>query len=184
MNNWYTVQPDVLSIFISINQAFVWVITCTLKLIRNILAKAYLLFFYGIVNVGKAALSTILTIKMGSHENSGTTFLTRALTPQPMDFSIVIHTVILKDRQFYLLVLMFNLFWRGVILLLALLAATAETQYQVQRGFCFSMKPKKILFTFTQHCLNKGIYLNVYCIPMSSSTLLFNNLKDLPFWML
>merc|ERR1711997_1071365 len=91
-----------------------------------------LLVLHSIEHISQTTLATVLTVKMGSHENSGTTFLSRALPSQSVNFSIVIHTVVLQYCQFDLLVLMLDLFGSGVILLLTLLATTTKTEDQVK----------------------------------------------------
>ena len=91
-----------------------------------------LLVFHSIEHISQTTLATVLTVKVGGHENSGTTFLSRALTSQSVNFSVVVHTVVLQNCQFDLLVLMFDLFGSGVILLLTFLATTTKTEHQVK----------------------------------------------------
>ena len=53
--------------------------------------SSHLSSFLGVViNVGEAALATILTIKVRSHEDTSTTLLVGALTPQTGDLAIVV----------------------------------------------------------------------------------------------
>ena len=81
---------------------------------------------------------------MCSHENTGSTFLTRAFTSQTMDFSVIVHPVVFQDGQLHLLVLVFDLFGSGVILLLTLLAATTKAEDQVQGGLCKASRGKSV----------------------------------------
>ena len=92
----------------------------------------YLLVLHGIEHIGQAALSAILTVEMGSHEDAGTTLFSGALASQTMNFAVVVHTVVLQHGQFNFLMLVFDLLGSGVILLLALLATTTETKDQVK----------------------------------------------------
>lgn len=94
-----------------------------------------LLVLHSVEHVGKATLAAILTVKVGSHEDAGATLFSRAFTSQTVDFAIVIHTIIFQDGQLNLLMLVFDLFGSGVILLLALLATTTESEDQVKGGF-------------------------------------------------
>merc|ERR1712024_311910 len=94
-----------------------------------------LFFFDGVVDISQTTLATVLAIKMCSHEDTGSTFLTRAFTSQTMDFSIIVHSVVFQDGQLHLLVLVFDFFGSGVILLLAFLSTTTETKHQEQGGF-------------------------------------------------
>ena len=99
-----------------------------------------LLVFHSIEHISQTTLATVLTVKVGGHENSGTTFLSRALPSQSVNFSIVIHTVVLQNCQFDLLVLMFDLFGSGVILLLTFLTTTTKTEHQVKGTLYISGK--------------------------------------------
>ena len=96
----------------------------------------YLLVLHGIEHIGQAALSAILTVEMGGHEDAGTTLFSGALASQTMNFAVVVHTVVLQHGQFNFLMLVFDLLGSGVILLLALLATTTETKDQVKGRFC------------------------------------------------
>ena len=102
-----------------------------------------LFFFDGVVDISQTTFATVLAIKMCSHENTGSTFLTRAFTSQTMDFSVIVHPVVFQDGQLHLLVLVFNLFGSGVILLLTFLSTTTETKHQVQGGFYYEETSKK-----------------------------------------
>ena len=69
---------------------------------------------------------------MGSHKDASSTIFTGALTPQSVDLAVVVDTVVLQDGQLDLLMLVLNLLGSRVILLLAFLAATTETEDQVK----------------------------------------------------
>ncbi len=55
----------------------------------------HLLLLDGVVDVGESALAAVLPIKVGSHEDAGTTFLTGALTTQTVDLAVVVDAVVL-----------------------------------------------------------------------------------------
>ena len=42
-------------------------------------------------NIGKMASSTVLAVKMGSHEDPGTAVFVGTLTPQASDFSVLVN---------------------------------------------------------------------------------------------
>ena len=46
---------------------------------------------------------------MGGHEDSGTTFFSRALAAQTVDLAVVVHLVVLEDGELDLPVLVLNL---------------------------------------------------------------------------
>merc|ERR1719232_215115 len=85
--------------------------------------------------VGQAALAAVLTVLVVGHEDATTAVLAGALPPQPGDLSLVTDLVILKGGQLDLLMLVLDLLGGGVVLLLALLAATPQAEDQVQGGF-------------------------------------------------
>ena len=91
-----------------------------------------LLFFRFVEDVGQSALAAVLTVKVSSHEHAGATLLGGTLTAQTVDLAVVVHLVVLEHGELDLPVLMLDLLGRGVILLLALLAATAQTKHQVK----------------------------------------------------
>merc|ERR1712055_432477 len=84
--------------------------------------------------VGKAALSAVLTVLVVGHEDTATAVLAGTLTPQPGDFSLVTDLVILQGSKLDFLMLVLNLLGGSVILRLALLAATTKAEDQVQGG--------------------------------------------------
>ena len=95
----------------------------------------YLLVLHSVEHISQATLSAVLTVEMGGHEDPGATFFGRALTSQTVDFAIVVHTVVLQHGQFHFLMLVFDLLGSGVVLLLALLATSTETENQVKGRF-------------------------------------------------
>merc|ERR1719479_454884 len=107
-----------------------------------------LFFFDGVVDISQTTLATVLAIKMCSHEDTGSTFLTRAFTSQTMDFSVIVYPVVFQHGQLYLLVLVFDLFGSGVILLLTFLSTTTETKHQVQGGFFLDVVVRKCAAIF------------------------------------
>ena len=162
-----------------------------LNIFRYYLRKSisFLLFLDGVVDIGQATLAAILAIEMSSHENTCSTFLTRAFTSQTMDLSVVIYSVVFKNWQFYFLVLVFDLFWGSVILLLTFLSTTTKTQYQVQGRFYLYTKEKKILLISSSKLSKQGYWSEKKQtrISMPSSTNCFwrlRNVLHLPFWML
>lgn len=94
--------------------------------------EADLLLLHGVKHICQSALAAVLTVEMCSHEDSSSTLFAGALASQPVDLAVVVHAVVLQHRQLDLLMLVFDLFGSGVILLLALLAATPQTEDQVK----------------------------------------------------
>lgn len=88
-----------------------------------------------LIDISKPTLSTIVSIKVISHESSGATLSVRALLPQPLDLSRIIDLVKLQHAKLHLLMLVLDFLWLGVGLLLTLLSATAETEDKVESGF-------------------------------------------------
>ncbi|KAJ6294422.1 hypothetical protein OIU76_022486 [Salix suchowensis] len=52
-----------------------------------------------LVNIGKATLTTVVPIKMISHESTSTTLSIRTLFPQPLDFAAIINLVELEYSE-------------------------------------------------------------------------------------
>merc|ERR550525_1591117 len=81
-------------------------------------------------------IQEVIPVFMGSWAQEAkrvsSTIFTGALTPQSVDLAVVIDTVVLQDGQLDLLMLVLNLLGSRVILLLAFLAATTETEDQVK----------------------------------------------------
>ena len=88
-------------------------------------------------------LPTVLSILVEGHEDTSTAGFTRTLPSKTLNLAIRINRVILQRSQLFptinttlhkdtlLFMLMFDLLWRGVGLLLSLLGATFETEYQL-----------------------------------------------------
>ena len=91
-----------------------------------------LLFFHGVKHISQTTFSTILTIKMGSHEDTSSAFFSRTFTSQSVNFAIVVDSVIFQLSKFDILMLVFDFLGGSVILLLTFLSATSETEYQVK----------------------------------------------------
>jgi hypothetical protein len=95
---------------------------------------------FGIVeNVGQVATTTVLTVVHGSHEDTGTAFLSRALAAQTLNLAIAVNLVVLQDSQLGLLALVLDLLGSGVHLLLALLGSTTQTEDQVKSGLLLNI---------------------------------------------
>ena len=92
------------------------------------------LLLSGGVDIGEAALAAVLPVKVGGHEDAGAALLGGALAPQPVDLAVVVHAVVLEGGQLDLAVLVLDLLGGGVVLLLALLAATTEAEHKVEGG--------------------------------------------------
>merc|ERR1719232_540263 len=84
--------------------------------------------------VGQAALAAVLAVLVVGHEHTASAVLAGALPPQPGDLALVADLVILEGGQLDLLMLVLDLLGSGVVLLLALLAATPQAEDQVQGG--------------------------------------------------
>jgi len=78
------------------------------------------------------ALSAVLTVGHGSHEDTSTTSFGRAFTSKTLNLSLSIDLVELEDAQLDLLALVLDLLWGGVHLLLALLATAPETEDEME----------------------------------------------------
>lgn len=78
------------------------------------------------------AATAVLTVVHGSHEDTSTALLGRALTSQTLDLAVTVDLVVLEHGQLGLLALVLDLLRGGVNLLLALLGSTTQTQDQVQ----------------------------------------------------
>jgi hypothetical protein len=77
---------------------------------------------------GKVALSAVLAVLVGGHEDTGTALVRWALTTETGDLAVVIDLVVLEDGELNLLVLVSDLLWGGVVLLLAFLASHTSTK--------------------------------------------------------
>ena len=93
---------------------------------------AGLLLLDGVVHVGEPALAAVLPVKVGGHEDASTALLARALPAETVDLAVIVDAVVLEDGQLDLLVLVLLLLGRRVVLLLAFLSSSAESQHQVK----------------------------------------------------
>ena len=103
-----------------------------LLLQQPIVFRLFLLLLDGVVDVGEPTLAAVLPVEMGSHENAGTALLAGAFTTQTVDLAVVVDAVVLEHGQLDLLVLVLLLLGCCVILLLAFLSTSAESQHQVK----------------------------------------------------
>lgn len=106
-------------------------------------------------DVGQVATATVLTIRHGGHEDTGTALelgcvsknsvvcppdaepestygVAGALSSETLNVTILVDLVVLEDSQLGLLALVLDLLGGGVDLLLALLTTTTQAQHQVQ----------------------------------------------------
>merc|ERR1719507_124787 len=94
----------------------------------------HLLVLRLVEHVGEPALATVLTVEVGSHENSSTTLLSGTLTAETVDLAIVVNLVVLEDSQLDLPVLVLDLLGGGVVLLLPLLSTSPQPEDKVEGG--------------------------------------------------
>merc|ERR1719234_827277 len=85
-------------------------------------------------HVGETTLAAVLTVKVSSHEDSGTALLSGALAAQTVDLAIVVNLVVLKDSQLDLPMLVLDLLGGGVVLLLPLLGTSPQPEDEVEGG--------------------------------------------------
>merc|ERR1719495_2706194 len=85
-------------------------------------------------HVGESTLATVLPVEVGSHEDTGSTFLGSTLAPQTVDLAVVINLVVFEYGELDLLMLVLDLLGGGVVLLLPLLATTPESEHKVESG--------------------------------------------------
>ena len=83
-------------------------------------SSSVLLLLFGAHDVSQVALSAIVTIHHGGHEDSGTTLFRRALLASTLDFAVRTNLVVLEHSQLLLLVSLFSLLRLGVHFLLSL----------------------------------------------------------------
>lgn len=81
---------------------------------------------------GSVTLTTVLSVRVVSHEDTSTTV--RTLSSQSLDLTVVVNLVVGQDSQLVLSVLVLDLLWGGVDLLLSLLTTTSQSQHQVKSG--------------------------------------------------
>merc|ERR1719348_2278094 len=85
-------------------------------------------------HVGETALATVLTVEVGSHEDTSAALLGGALAAQTVDLAIVVNLVVLEDGQLDLPVLVLDLLGGGVVLLLPLLSTSPQPEDEVEGG--------------------------------------------------
>merc|ERR1719397_1007214 len=99
----------------------------------------HLLVLRLVEHVGEPALATVLTVEVGSHENSSSTLLGRALTTETVDLAIVVNLVVLEDSQLDLPVLVLDLLGGGVVLLLPLLGTSSQPEDEMEGGLLLNV---------------------------------------------
>ena len=72
---------------------------------------------------------------MGGHEDTGAALFGGALATKSVDLAVVVNLVVLENGELDFLMLVLDLLRGRVVLLLALLATTAETEDQVKSRF-------------------------------------------------
>ena len=85
-----------------------------------------------IKHIREMAPPAILSVMHRRHEDTRTTRLSRALSPQTLNLAITIDLVVLEHSQLRLLALMLDLLRCGVDLLLALLGTATKTEDEMQ----------------------------------------------------
>merc|ERR1719430_1702738 len=99
----------------------------------------HLLVLRLVEHVGEPALATVLTVEVGSHENSSTTLLSGTLTAETVDLAIVVNLVVLEDSQLDLPVLVLDLLGGGVVLLLPLLGTSSQPEDEMEGGLLLDL---------------------------------------------
>lgn len=79
----------------------------------------------------------MLSVLVGSHEDTSTARRGRTFSPESLDFSIVVDLVELEHRHLDLLSLVLNLLWCGVGLLLPLLRTSEQSEDELDAGSGF-----------------------------------------------
>lgn len=99
-------------------------------------------------DVGKAALSAVVTAFMIGHEDASTASISRAFTSQSLDLAIGINLVILENCKLDSLMLMLDLLGLSVGLLLTFLTTTKESRGSEDIGALPDTELQKRLFGF------------------------------------
>ena len=88
---------------------------------------------FGLVeDVGQVALSAVLAVVHGGHEDTGTALGLGALAAETLDLAIAVNLVVLEHSELGLLALVLDLLGGGVDLLLPLLTSTTQAEHQVE----------------------------------------------------
>jgi len=95
----------------------------------------HLILFGFVEDVGESALSAVLAVEVSSHEDAGTALLSGTLSAKPVDLAVVVHLVVLEHSKLDLLVLVRDLLGSGVILLLALLSTSPQSEDKMKGRF-------------------------------------------------
>jgi len=83
-------------------------------------------------HVGKIALTAVVAVEVGSHEDTTSAGLTRALLPEAGDLVVLVNLVELEGGHLFLTGLPLGLLGLGVLLLLALLTTTTKAEHEVK----------------------------------------------------
>merc|ERR1719295_715039 len=76
-----------------------------------------------------------MAIKMGSHEDSCTTFRDGSLTTKTVDLAIILNLVVTKSCKLNFVTFVLDLLWGGVILLLTFLTTSSQSKYKMKSRF-------------------------------------------------
>ena len=99
----------------------------------NLMNKIQWLFILRLVeDVGESALAAVLTVEVSGHEDSGSALLGGTLASQTVDLPVVVHLVILQHGQLHLPVLVLDLLGGRVILLLAFLGSSSQSEDKME----------------------------------------------------
>ena len=82
----------------------------------------------------QVTLTTVLSVTVVGHEDTGTTGLSWTLSSESLNLTILVNLVVSQDSEFDLFVLVFDLLWSGVDFFLSLLTTTSQSENQVKSG--------------------------------------------------
>jgi len=89
----------------------------------------------GLSTDSQTTLTAVLAIEVLGHEDTSTASFTGAFLIKTGNLTVIVDTVVFKDRKGDLLALMLNLLGSGVSLLLLLFGTTTETENQMESRF-------------------------------------------------
>ena len=96
-----------------------------ISVVRRVLSPSFSDPLFRLVeDISQVALPAVLSVMHGSHEDTSTTVLGGALSPQSLNLPVAVNLVVLEHSQLCLLALVLDLLGRSVHLLLALLGST------------------------------------------------------------
>ena len=85
--------------------------------------------------VCKSTLSTVISVLMLSHEDTGTAVLGGTLLSQTSNLTIIVHSVEFQHSKLDILVLVLDFLGSRVDFLLSLLTTSTKSQYQMKSSF-------------------------------------------------